>query len=106
VDFPEVAKNIFAGWAKSGIISLSPHETKKTTFLFETFYGKMSNFKILGPSLASPSHAHGWSADRIASVFHHYSGRSRQDQTWVTCFTAWAQGPEVLSQVVKVVYAK
>ena len=37
---------MFAGAAKSGKITFSPLETKKTTF-FAKIDGKMSNFKIL-----------------------------------------------------------
>jgi len=45
VDFLGVGQKYFAGEAKSGKITFSPLEAKKTTF-FAQFDGKMSNFKI------------------------------------------------------------
>jgi len=47
-----LAKNIFAGWAKSGKISFSPLETKKT-FFAKYFMGKFQISKSWG---ALPSH--------------------------------------------------
>jgi len=49
VDFPGVAKNIFAAGTKSGKISFQPHETKKETFLM----GKCRIWKSTG-ALAFP----------------------------------------------------
>ena len=45
VEFPGVDQKYFVGMAKSGKITFSPLETKKTTF-FAKIDGKMSNFKI------------------------------------------------------------
>jgi len=47
VEFPGVDQKYFVGMAKSGKITFSPLETKKTTF-FAKIDGKMSDFKILG----------------------------------------------------------
>jgi len=57
VDFPGLGQNIFAGAAKSGKMTFSPLETKKTTFFCKNWW---ENVKLqnLGAALTSTSEAH------------------------------------------------
>ena len=57
VDFLRGGKNIFAGAAKSGKITFSPLETKKTTFFCKNWWENVK-FQNLGAALASTSEAH------------------------------------------------
>ena len=50
-----LAKYMFAGGAKSGKISFSPLETKKTTFFAKNMMGKCQIKKSLGALLYSPT---------------------------------------------------